>query len=92
MRRGREGRRWIGGKGKGRTGVVELVAGVAENFEGAAELLGAEGGVQREEDLDHVCGVVVERLGGGRFGDCTHFGGLAAGEIDGLMWVDGVDG
>ena len=26
---------------------------VAENFEGTAELLGAKGGVESEEDLDH---------------------------------------
>jgi len=39
--------------------------------------------VQREEDLDHVCGVVVERLGGGRFGDCTHLGGLIAVDLTG---------
>lgn len=65
---------WGGGGGGGLTGVVELVAGVAEDFEGAAELLGAEGGVQCEEDLDHVGGV-VKGLGGGGFGDCTHLGG-----------------
>ncbi len=57
-----------------RTGVVELMAGTAEDFEGPAELLSAEGGVQGEEDLDHVRGF-VEGLGGGGFGDCTHLAG-----------------
>ncbi len=69
---------------RGLTGVVELVAGVAEDFEGAAEFLGAEGGVQCEEDLDHVRGVVVKGLGGGRLGDCTHLRDLVA---VGFKWI-----
>lgn len=46
----------------------------AEDLEGPTELLSAEGGVQCEEDLDHVGGV-VEGLGDGGFGDCTHLAG-----------------
>ena len=62
-------------KRKGRsTGVIEFVTGVAEDFKGPAEFLGAEGGVQSEEDLDHVRGV-VEVFGRGCFGNGTHLGG-----------------
>ena len=43
------------------------MAGVAENFEGTAELLGAEVGVEGEEDLDHGDGAIVALF------NCTHF-------------------
>lgn len=58
-----------------RTGVIELVTSVAEHFERAAKFLGAEGRVQRKEDLDHVCGV-VKGLGGRGLGNCTHLDGV----------------
>ena len=65
------------------TRITELMTGVAEDFEGATEFLCAEGGVECEEDLNHVCGVVFEGPGGGSLGDCTH--------LDGLYWVTLMD-
>ena len=56
---------------RGFTGVIELVTGVAEDFEGAAKLLGAEGGVECEEDLYYVR-LVFEGCGCRGLGDCTH--------------------
>lgn len=38
-----------------------------QHFEGTAELLGAEVGVEGEEDLDHLDRSVSA------FGDCTHY-------------------
>lgn len=43
----------------------------AQNFKGAAELLGAKGMVESEEDLDNVDAVI-----GGGFRNCTHLAGL----------------
>ena len=40
------------GEGWAVTGISELLEGRAEDFEGPAKLLGAEVGVEDEEDLD----------------------------------------
>lgn len=37
----------------GRTGVFDFMVCVAEDFEGTAKLLGAEGRMESEEDLNH---------------------------------------
>lgn len=51
MMKGEEERKKFGGEMGGGvfvTGVVDLVKGIGEDFDGAAELLGAEVGVQGE--------------------------------------------